>query len=83
LFEDLKLIYICAYILNQKMEERNIRKENVCKRKEKETDQMLLAAIKERGIRIEGTGEECILLVGSVEQHCNSPQTCSRWTIGV
>lgn len=42
-------------VAGKKMEERNIRKENVCKRKEKETDQMLLAAIKERGIRIEGT----------------------------
>jgi len=56
---DLKLIYICAYLLNQKIEERNIRKENVGKRKEKESDQMLLTAIKERGIQIEGTGEEC------------------------
>jgi hypothetical protein len=57
---DLKLIYICAHLLNQKIEERNIRKENVGKRKEKESDQMLLTAIKERGIRIEGTGEECM-----------------------
>jgi hypothetical protein len=41
----------------------------VGKRKEKESDQMLLTAIKERGIQIEGTGEECILLTSSVEQH--------------
>jgi len=58
LFADLKLIYICAYLLNQKIEERNIRRENVGKRKEKESDQMLLTAIKERGIQIEGTGED-------------------------
>lgn len=56
---DLKLTYVCAYLLNQKIEERNIRKENVGKRKEKESDQMLVTAIKERGIQIEGTGEEC------------------------
>jgi hypothetical protein len=62
LFADLKLIYICAYLLNQKIEERNIRRENVGKRKEKESDQMLLTAIKERGIQIEGTGEECMSL---------------------
>jgi hypothetical protein len=62
LFADLKLIYICAYLLNQKIEERNIRKENLGKRKEKEGDQMLLTAIKERGIHLEGTGEECISL---------------------
>lgn len=62
LFADLKLVYICAYLLNQKIEERNIRKENVGKRKEKESDQMLLTAIKERGIQIEGTGEECMSL---------------------
>lgn len=60
-FADLKLIYICAYLLNQKIEERNIRKENMGKRKEKESDQMLLTAIKERGIQLEGTGEECML----------------------
>jgi hypothetical protein len=60
LFADLKLIYICAHLFNQKIEERNIRKENVDKRKEKECDQMLLTAIKERGIQIEGTGEECM-----------------------
>jgi ABC-type iron transport system FetAB permease component len=78
LFASLKLIYICAYILNQKMEERNIRKENVGKRKEKESDQMLLTAMKERGIQIEGTGEEYVSLTGSAEQHCNSFQTCSR-----
>jgi len=48
--------------LNQKIEERNIRKENVGKRKEKESDQMLLTAIKERGIQIEGTGEESVSL---------------------
>jgi hypothetical protein len=32
------------------------------KRKEKESDQMLLTAIKERGIQLEGTGEECMSL---------------------
>lgn len=62
LFADLTVIYICAYLLNQKIEERNIRKENVGKRKEKESDQMLLTAIKERGIQIEGTGEKCMSL---------------------
>ena len=62
LFADLKLLYISAYLLNQKIEERNIRKENVGKRKENESNQMLLTAIKERGIQIEGTGEECMSL---------------------
>ena len=71
MFADLKLIYICVYLLNQKIEERNIRKENVGKRKEKESDQILLTAIKERGIQMEGTGEKYISLVSSVEQHCN------------
>jgi hypothetical protein len=73
-FANLKLIYICAYILNQKVEERNIRKESVGKRKEKESDQMLLTAIKERGIQIEGTGEDCISLTGSTEEEHTSPK---------
>jgi hypothetical protein len=48
---------MCACLLNQKIEERNIRKENLGERKEKESNQMLLTAMKERGIQIEGTGE--------------------------
>jgi hypothetical protein len=32
----------------------------VAKRKEEEKDQALLTAIKERGIQVEGTGEECV-----------------------
>jgi hypothetical protein len=46
--------------LNQKIEERNMRKQNVTERKEKEREEALLRAIKERGIHIEGTGEECL-----------------------
>jgi hypothetical protein len=42
------------------VEERNIRKQNISERKEKEKDQALLRAIKERGIHIEGTGKEFI-----------------------
>jgi hypothetical protein len=44
------------------MEERNIRKQNVVKRKQEEKDQALLTVIKERGIQIEGTGEEYVFL---------------------
>jgi hypothetical protein len=46
--------------LHQKIEERNTRKQNVAKRKEEESNQALLTAIKERGIRIEGTGKEYV-----------------------
>lgn len=42
-------------VAGKKMEERNIRKQNVSERKEKEKEQALLRAIKERGIHIEGT----------------------------
>lgn len=58
--QHIKLIYIYFCILRQKVEERNIRKQNVAKRKEEEKDQALLTAIKERGIQVEGTGEECV-----------------------
>jgi hypothetical protein len=58
--QDLQLKYAHAYILHQKIEERNIRKQNVAKRKEEERDQALLTAIKERGIQMEGTGEEYV-----------------------
>jgi hypothetical protein len=44
------------------MEERNIRKQNVSERKEKEREQALLTAIKERGIQLCGKGEEYYLL---------------------
>jgi hypothetical protein len=59
--QNLKLInrkYIFSCALNQKIEDRNIRKQNVSKRKEKEREEVLLRAIKERGIQVEGKGEE-------------------------